>query len=336
MKRRFFVSLAICIITFPLFFQAYANQKLIYSPYKDATLNAHWDNDTGTMVPEDINSISQDSGIKHFTLAFITSDPTNVCTPSWGGAYPMVVKPEGKPEYVWGLNDINRLKKSGGDVTIAFGGASGTYLASSCATYTDLQNAYQKVITTYNVKNLDFDVEGAALATPALVNKMIAAIVNLQQVNPDLNISFTLPVLPEGLTSDGIKLVQTAQAAGVKISHVNIMAMDYGPSYPADQMAKNAIAAAHAVHDQVGGAWSAIAITPMVGINDVQPERFTLDDVKTVVDFAKATGIEQMGSWSVNRDHPCDQQWASPLCSGAHDGKRLQNNDYDFARAFSQ
>ena len=85
------------------------NTNLVYAPYKDMTLNAHWDNTTGTMVPESIAAISQQSGIKHFTLAFIVNGGGE-CTPSWGGSYPMIQTPAGKPEYIWGLDDINSMK----------------------------------------------------------------------------------------------------------------------------------------------------------------------------------------------------------------------------------
>ena len=40
--------------------------------------------------------------------------------------------------------------------------------------------------------------------------------------------------MPEGLTQDGVNLVADAKKNGVKISAVNIMAMDYGRSFSGD------------------------------------------------------------------------------------------------------
>ena len=51
-----------------------------------------------------------------------------------------------------------------------------------------------------------------------------------QAANPGLTISFTLPVLPAGLTADGINLLRDALAKGVRVGVVNLMTMDYGDS----------------------------------------------------------------------------------------------------------
>lgn len=72
--------------------------------------------------------------------------------------------------------------------------------------------------------------------------------------------SFTLPVLPTGLTQDGVGLVENARANGVAIDAVNIMAMDYGP--PSSAMGDLAVQAATSTEAQlrtaldVPSAWS--------------------------------------------------------------------------------
>jgi hypothetical protein len=52
----------------------------------------------------------------------------------------------------------------------------------------------------------------------------------LQAAYPGLTVSFTLPVLPTGLTADGVSMLQDAHAAGVRIDVINLMTMDYGDS----------------------------------------------------------------------------------------------------------
>ena len=47
--------------------------------------------------------------------------------------------------------------------------------------------------------------------------------------NPSVTVSFTLPVLPEGLTQDGKNMLTQAKNGGIDFL-VNIMAMDYGVS----------------------------------------------------------------------------------------------------------
>jgi hypothetical protein len=49
----------------------------------------------------------------------------------------------------------------------------------------------------------------------------------LQSARPNVKISLTLPVLPEGLTADGLNVVRSARDAGVNLDLVNVMAMDY-------------------------------------------------------------------------------------------------------------
>jgi hypothetical protein len=51
-----------------------------------------------------------------------------------------------------------------------------------------------------------------------------------QAANPGLRVSYTLPVLPAGLTADGVDLLRNTVSHGVQIDVLNIMTMDYGDS----------------------------------------------------------------------------------------------------------
>jgi len=56
----------------------------------------------------------------------------------------------------------------------------------------------------------------------------------LQATYPNLYVSFTLPVDPDGFgPSDAMTLLKSAKAAGVNINIVNIMTMDYGNGWHA-------------------------------------------------------------------------------------------------------
>ncbi|CAL9560220.1 putative bifunctional chitinase_lysozyme [Streptomyces sp. enrichment culture] len=117
---------------------------------------------------------------------------------------------------------------------------------------------------------MDFDVEGGALPDRAANTRRAQAIAKLQARHPGLDVSFTLPVMPEGLTQAGVDLLADAKANGVRIGAVNIMAMDYGASYGGD-MGTYAEQAATATQAQVksvlglsdAAAWKAVAVTPM-------------------------------------------------------------------------
>jgi hypothetical protein len=118
--------------------------------------------------------------------------------------------------------------------------------------------------------------------------------------------------MPEGLTQDGVNLLSNAKSNGVKISTVNIMAMDYGPAYSGD-MGTYSEQAATATQAQVksvlglseSASWKAVAVTPMIGVNDVSSEVFTVEDANQLVSFAKAKGLGGLSMWSAARDKQC-------------------------------
>ncbi|CAM5260110.1 Sugar hydrolase OS=Streptomyces glaucescens OX=1907 GN=SGLAU_12775 PE=4 SV=1 [Streptomyces glaucescens] len=115
--------------------------------------------------------------------------------------------------------------------------------------------------------------------------------------------------MPEGLTQAGVDLLADARKNGVKIATVNIMAMDYGPAYSGD-MGTYAEQAATATQAQIksvlgltdSAAWKTVAVTPMIGVNDVTTEIFKVDDATQLVNFARAKGLGWLSMWSGTRD----------------------------------
>lgn len=269
-----------------------------YAPYVDMT----------AYPTQSLTQDTQQGGIKYYSLAFITTDGN--CLAAWGGVVPL----SQLSIYLPNLDsDIAYVRGQGGDVIVSFGGEAGTELAQSCTSVSALQAQYQSIINHYQVSHLDFDIEGPAVTDSASIdlrNKTLAA---LEQANPGLVISYTLPVLPTGLVNSGISLLQNAIQNGVNISVVNIMAMDYGSSFPGNQMGQNAVDAANSLHSQLQSLypskssaqlWSMVGITPMNGANDVAGENFTTADAQTVLSFAQQNNITELAMWSVNRDQP--------------------------------
>ena len=153
---------------------------------------------------------------------------------------------------------ISQVRRSGGDVSVSFGGEAGQELAQAITNVSALTAAYQQVITAYGLTHIDFDIEGAAVADHASIDRRSQAIAALQQAaaaaGKTLDVSFTLPVLPTGLTADGLYVLQSALKYGVKISTVNVMAMDYGDvraPNPAGQMGTYAIDSAKSTFTQL-------------------------------------------------------------------------------------
>ncbi|MET7728166.1 glycoside hydrolase family 18 protein [Streptomyces mirabilis] len=258
--------------------------------------------DTSLYPAFDLVGSATATGVKDYNLAFITDG--GGCTPKWGGVTDLAS--DGV------ASQIGALRAKGGDVRVSFGGASGSELATTCSSADALAAAYGKAVDAYNLTKVDFDVEGGALPNTTANANRAKAIAKLQQQHPNLDVSFTLPVMPEGLTQDGVNLLSNAKSNGVKISAVNIMAMDYGPSYNGD-MGTYAEQAATATQAQVksvlglsdSAAWKSVAITPMIGVNDVAAETFKVDDATQLVAFAKSKGLGWLSMWSATRDKQC-------------------------------
>ncbi|MFC1401179.1 MULTISPECIES: carbohydrate binding domain-containing protein [Streptacidiphilus] len=237
-------------------------------------------------------------GLKAYTAAFVLGEG---CTQIWGDTLPI-----GADSYTDPL--IAKAKSEGASVIVSSGGSAGEPLAWTCSTQSSIDAGYQAIINDYGVTQLDFDVEGAAVADTAAAARQMQAMKDLKASNPGLQFSMTLPVLASGLTNDGINILKAAKTAGIKIDVVNIMTMDYY-SGTGTEMGQGSVAAAQATLAQMQAVDSSytyanLGITPMIGKND-DGSTFTLADAQTVESFAVQHSVGRLAFWSVDRDQPC-------------------------------
>ncbi|GAB1695075.1 cellulose binding domain-containing protein [Krasilnikovia sp. M28-CT-15] len=252
--------------------------------------------DMGLLNNGSLAQLGAGGGVKSFSLAFVTSVG---CKASWFNAFDPRTKQFG--------DQIEAVRKAGGDVKVSFGGATGIELAQACTDDKALQAEYQAVVSAYNLKYIDLDIEGAAVADRTTIDRRSTALAALQKANPGLKISLTLPVLPEGLTADGVNVVSSAKKAGVDLDLVNIMAMDYGRA--GQDYGDLAIQAVKSTKDQIksiygnsdAAAFKMVGVTPMLGKNDDQGT-FTQSDARDVVAFANANHLGFISFWELNRD----------------------------------
>jgi chitinase len=240
-----------------------------------------------------VTNLANTTGHKFWTLAFIISDGS--CTATWNGDTPL-----SSNLY---LNDINNLRAIGGDVIISFGGAAGIELGQACTTVAALQAAYQSVITKYHLTWIDLDIEGAAIADAASVNRRNQAIRALEVANPGLRVSYTLPVNPTGLDGNGMNLLSNAKASGARVDVVNVMAMDYGSC--GIDMGAAATNAAGGTRSQISslGMSSSVGVTPMTDVNDTTCEVFSTANSQSLVNFAQANSfVRLLAYWAIGRD----------------------------------
>ncbi|WP_223694850.1 chitinase [Leifsonia poae] len=273
-------------------------------------------------------------------LSFVVSSKSNACTPTWGGAYTL--------DQARGSLDLDRriarLQQQGGTVAVSFGGQLNEELAVGCTDPSALKAAYASVVDRYKVGTIDLDLEGDGLANAAANERRASAIAALQKQRRDegksLAVWVTLPVAPNGMTSDATDAIDDLLKAKVDIAGVNVMTMDFGSAKPAGQsMAAAAESAVSAAQRQLGilydrnklhqsdpSLWAKIGATPMIGQNDVQKEVFSLADAKIFNAWAVGKGIGRMSMWSANRDQTCgsnyvDTSVVSDACSGVKQGK---------------
>jgi chitinase len=129
-------------------------------------------------------------------------------------------------------------------------------------------------------------------------------------------------VLPTGLASQGENILQSAKSAGLNPNVINIMAMDYGSAVDdGGQMGADAISAALNTISEIktAGLTSTVGVGPLIGVNDVSPEVFTLADAQDLVNFALGnSNITRLDMWSVARDNGSAPgiSYDSPTASG--------------------
>ncbi|MBX9583024.1 MAG: cadherin-like domain-containing protein [Gemmataceae bacterium] len=307
----------------------------VFAPYVDATL---W-------PTFDFVAVARNQGLRYFTLAFITADPSN--RPAWGGFAEYAVTGTAFDTTMRG--NVAALRGLGGDVAVSFGGAAGRELAEVITSVADLTAAYRSVITAYGLTHIDFDVEGAATADRPSVDRRNRAIANLQVeaagAGRELDVRYTLPVLPTGLTPDGVYVLESAKRYGVAVGVVNGMAMDYGDSAapnPEGRMGDYAIQAGESLFAQITAVWGTgipearrwamVGLTPMIGMNDIQTEIFDQQEAREVAAWATGRGIGLLSFWSLNRDRQND--------AGAIDYVDLHSSSilqtpFEFSRIFN-
>jgi hypothetical protein len=296
-----------------------------FAPYLDMTLHSD------PALP----AMRRDTGARLLSLGFVIGK-AHRCEPSWGGIEPLR---SGLIE-----REVAGVRAAGGDVVVSFGGATGPDLSQVCANPELLAAAYRSTVELYRARQVDFDIEGAALDDPVASRRAILAIGLLERYvrgrGRPLRVSLTVPVDPTGLESDVLRLLKIARAGRVRLDIVNVMTMDYGDGLAPpgrNTMGGYAIAAATATERQLrrtlpGGGFSRLGVTVLVGVNDVQDEVFTLADAQALVRFARAHRLGRLSMWSLGRDRACAQpgENAGDVCSG------VSQAPYAFSRLLSR
>ena len=304
---------------------------LLFSPYKDVTINMNWNTyqmqsavtgsdlpvvGSGSLVSQDVPNLTA------LTVAFATG---SCGSENWGGV----------SGANWAAENVPQLHAANLNYIVSTGGAAGTFTCGSTA-------GMESFIARYaspNLVGIDFDIEGGQSASD--IQSLVASAAGAQAQYPNLQFSFTLATLGAsdgsygGVNSLGNEVVQAVLGSGLNKYVINLMTMDYGNasssvcvvSSGSCEMAQSAIQAVQNLEHTYGIPASKIAVTPMIGLNDATSETFTTADVNTLTSYAVSNGLAGLHFWSLDRDTPCSDDYASPTCNSVSSTTPLEYTD---------
>lgn len=291
---------------------------MLFSPYKDLTINMNWNTYVASTEVSGVLTPLVDalpSQVRAVTWAFATGE----CgAENWGGIdHDVLVKA-----------NLSKFVNANIDYVISTGGAAGAFTCSTEAGMRKFINRYASA----HLIGIDFDIEAGQSA--AAITNLVKQALAVQADYPNLRFSFTLATLGSStgtvnsslygdLNVTGFNVMQAIKQSGLINYTINLMVMDYGPASTSVcvivngvcDMGKTAIQAAKNLNSKFGTAFTQIELTPMIGLNDVVSETFSLQDTDTMVQWAKTYKLAGVHFWSVDRDKPCTQSSASPVCS---------------------
>ncbi|WP_245923754.1 glycosyl hydrolase [Paractinoplanes atraurantiacus] len=273
----------------------------------------------------DVTAIAEATGQADYTVAFAVANSAGECTATWGGSTAL------DDEEV--KADLDAIGELGGQITVATGGADGTYLEAVC-TATELATAYEKALDAAGSNRLDVDIligDGQKFSAGTVATALEAV-----QAARDTVVSVTVPVAEDGggLTDDATELLRSVKSAGLDVT-VNVMTMNFeGSGDWGTAMTK----AAEAVRDDVAAIWPGVSdadlyemlgVTPMIGVND-SGATTTVANARTLLDYAEEKKLGFVRFWSVDRDNDgCADGTVSSSCSG------IAQSDYAFTSLFA-
>ncbi|GAA2115752.1 chitinase [Kitasatospora saccharophila] len=293
-----------------------------------AGLGSNWYASAPYLMPEDNSppdaaAVMDATGQKAFQLAFILAQGST-CSPSWGGT--SSIDTDTTMPAV-----IQTIRNKGGDVSVSVGGYGGTKLGQTCGTPEATAAAYQKVVTKYNLKAIDFDLEEPEYENTAAIHNEIGAARILQQNNPGIYISITTAGTNAGTGWFGTQMLLEAKSQGFTPNNYSIMPFDGGFSGASAQT--DALVKFNQLLQSTFGwneatAYAHEGVSMMNGRTDAA-EYFRQADFQTVLDFATAHKLARYTYWSVNRDRQCPGT-VDPGLSGACSS--VAQNDWDFTK----
>lgn len=285
-------------------FAAHAAPPVVVSPYKHLPLHRPAAGNVITVqhAGKPVAWLDQPGRAPTLTWAFALGECGDE---TWGGQPGQAVADANVPAFV----------KANAGYIVSTGGQGGVF---TCAT----DEGMERFVQRYQSKNLigfDFDIEAGQ--TPEQIVSMAQRIAHVQKQKQKQQLRFSFTIATHAasdgsrrsLNALGESVLAAVRQHGVKDWVINLMVMDYGPAAKdvcvvrngRCDMAASALQAARNVHEKYGVPYAQIELTPMIGVNDVVENVFTVADAAAVAQGVRKLGMAGLHWWSVDRDMPC-------------------------------
>lgn len=288
-----------------------SSAEFLFAPYKDASLML--DASTGRM--QRLSGHAAVPLVQSEGPALIWAFATGECGQErWGGV----------DTDRFARANVSAFVSAQRPYVVSTGGEAGSFTCGSDAGFAQFLARYDSSF----LKGLDFDIERQQTAVQ--IDDLVQRAAALQRQRPELRISFTVAThaaangSQQSLNPLGETVLRSLRRHGFERAILNLMVMNYGPAQPAHcvlrearcDMGASALQAARNVSGKYGVPMNRIALTPMLGENDVADNVFTLVDAQRLAQEARAAGLAGLHYWSLDRDQPCaaGEPRVSPRC----------------------
>ena len=294
--------------------------KQVFAPFADMTSWVDTSNTYSINGVADLGQVQDETGINYFNLGFINPSQTNPLDQDgninwrWGGYNSITENGADAYQYAGIISVMDEIRDNGGDFAISFGGQYGKAPWVITQNEEKLKNMYVDVISKYDCKRIDLDIEEDNQGETE--NRANARAVAAAQAETGVSVTLTIPIMPSGWEEKQIKLIKAYLDAGVDIALINSMTMCYGSGlYEGEDYGdasiraiENSIDQMKAIYSNYGinlttaQAYSKTGATVCIGYESSYFPTFTTVMAKKVADHAKANNYGMLSYWSINRD----------------------------------
>ncbi|GAA3113886.1 chitinase [Streptomyces echinatus] len=270
--------------------------------------------------PPSPSTITQATGVKWFTLAFVLSN--GYCNPQWDGSRPLTGGVDQRT--------VDTVRGNGGDVIPSFGGYSGQQAGELL-----LQRRRAGGRLPEGHQRLRPEGDRHRSGGRRLQQRHRPAAHGRRAEDREGRQPGAEGVHHHRHRAERTRhqLINRAAASGLSVDAWAIMPFDFGGAgrnmgsltVQAAEGLKNALKNAYRYSDDQ--AYRDMGISSMNGITD-QNETVTVADFRTILAYAQQHHLARLTFWSANRDRPCTGGPADS-CSG------VGQSDWDYTRVFA-